>query len=86
MPVFLKSSAKGIVSNVEALDDVSQLPTLLNKFIWFKNGDSVPHTVDYLTSTGIIALSGDRDSIMLDYKKIRSMESQLVVESTGITV
>lgn len=79
VPVFLKSPAKGTISNVEALADISKLPTLFNKHIWFDNGDLVPQTVDYLTSIGIIGLSGDRESIFLDYKKIRHMESQLIV-------
>lgn len=79
VPVFLKSPAKGIISNVEALAEISKLPTLLNEYIWFKNGDLVPQTVDYLTSIGIIALAGDRESILSDYKKIQSMESKLVI-------
>lgn len=79
VPVFLKSPAKGKISNVEALADISKLPTLLNEHIWFKNGDLVPQTVDYLTSIGIIALAGNRESIFLDYKKIRHMESKLMV-------
>ena len=79
VPVFLKSPAKGTISNVEALAEISKLPTLLNEYIWFKNGDLVPETVDYLTSIGIIALAGDRERILLDYKKIRNMESKLVI-------
>lgn len=79
IPVFLKSPAKGTLSNVEALAGISKLPTLLNEYIWFKNGDHVPQTVDYLTSIGIIGLAGERDHILLDYEKIRSMESQLVI-------
>lgn len=59
MPVFLKSITKGTLSNVEALAEISQLPTLFKKHVWVKNGDQVPQTVDYLTSIGIIALSGD---------------------------
>jgi len=80
VPVFLRSYAEGKISNAEALEKISELPTLLKQFIWFKNGDSVPHTVDYLTSIGIVALAGDRDSIFLDYKKIRDMESKLVID------
>lgn len=79
VPVFLKSPADGIISNVEALGEISKLPTLLNQYIWFKNGDRVAQTVDYLTSIGIIALAGDRESIFIDYKKIRYMESKLIV-------
>lgn len=79
VPVFLKSPAKGIISNVEALSEVSKLPTLFNEYIWFKNGDLVPQTVDYLTSIGIVALSGNREHILLDYEKIRHMESKLVI-------
>jgi biotin carboxylase len=80
VPVFLKSPAKGTISNVETFAKISQLPTLLNEYIWFKNGDLVPQTVDYLTSIGIIALAGDRESILSDYKKIRNMESKLVIQ------
>ncbi len=79
VPVFLRSPADGVVANAEIFEDVYKLQTLLKPFIWFKNGDVVPHTVDYLTSIGIVALSGDRESIFLDYKKIRDIESQLVV-------
>ncbi|HAT7922607.1 TPA: ATP-grasp domain-containing protein [Legionella pneumophila] len=81
VPVFLKSPAKGKISNVEAFADLSKLPTFLNEHIWFKNGDFVPQTVDYLTSIGIIGLAGDRDSILLDYEKIRNMESKLVIQT-----
>ena len=75
----MKSLTQGTISNVEVLDGVSQLPTLLNKYIWIKNGDHVLQTVDYLTSIGIVALAGDRESIFLDYEKIRHMESKLIV-------
>src|SRR5205085_1673933 len=63
------------------LDNLSslKLPTLFKKYILFKNGDTVPQTVDYLTSIGIVALAGDRECILSDYKKIREMESRLVV-------
>ncbi len=81
VPVFLKAVHQGIASNLEALDGTSELSTLLYKYVWIKNGDLVPQTVDYLTSIGIIALIGDRDSIFLDYKKIRAMESKLVFTS-----
>ncbi|MCE3044467.1 ATP-grasp domain-containing protein [Legionella sp. 16cNR16C] len=79
VPVFLKSPVEGIISNVEAMAGIYQLPTLLDEYIWFKNGDRVPHTVDYLSSIGIIALAGERQMIFSDYKKIRSMEAELVV-------
>jgi len=75
---FLKAVNQGIASNLEVLDDASELPTLLNKYVWIKNGDRVPQTVDYLTSIGIIALAGDREAIFVDYKKIRAMESKLI--------
>jgi biotin carboxylase len=81
VPVFLKSPIKGTISNVEALNEISKLPTLFKQFLWFKNGGQVPQTVDYLTSIGIVALSGDRDAIFEDYKKIRSMESKLVISA-----
>lgn len=81
VPVFLKAAAEGIVSNLDIFADTSGIPTLLSKHIWIKNGDRVPQTIDYLTSIGIIALAGDRDSIFTDYKKIRAMESQLVFSS-----
>lgn len=78
VPVFLNAVNQGIASNLEALDCVSELPTLLYKYLWVKNGDRVPQTIDYLTSIGIIALAGDRDAIFADYKTIRAMESKLV--------
>jgi hypothetical protein len=78
VPVFLKAVNPGIASNLEVLEGASELATLLYKYVWIKNGDHVPQTVDYLTSIGIIALAGDRESIFLDYRKIRAMESKLV--------
>lgn len=80
MPVFLNSPAKGKISNAEAFADVSKLPTFLNENIWFKNGDMVPQTVDYLTAIGIVALAGDRQQAISDYEKIRKMESELVIQ------
>ena len=80
VPVFLKAIHSGVASNLEALDDASDLQTLLYRYVWIKNGDHVPQTVDYLTSIGIIALAGDRDTIFSDYKKIRAMESRLVFQ------
>ncbi len=77
VPVFLKARIQGTISNVEVLDGISQLGTLLSKHIWIKNGDRVPQTIDYLTSIGIIGLAGDREAIFLDYKKLRTMESRL---------
>lgn len=79
MPVFLRAKATGTVSNVEALNGISQLPTLFRPFVWFKNGDALKQTVDYLSSIGIVALSGERESVLCDYHKIRAMESQLVI-------
>lgn len=79
VPVFLRSPARGVISNAETFSGISKLPTLFKEFLWFKNGVSVPQTVDYLTSIGIIALSGDRELIFEDYKRIREMESNLVV-------
>lgn len=79
VPVFLKATRQGTVSNVEVFDGVSQLPTLLNKYLWVKNGDTVDQTEDYLTSIGIIALSGDRKAIFSDYEKIRYLESKLMI-------
>lgn len=81
IPVFLKSPAHGKISNMEALADIATLPTLLSEHIWVKNGDVVPQTVDYLTSIGIVALTGDRDRILLDYQKIRDMEASLLIKA-----
>lgn len=79
IPVFLRSSRNGIVSNAEVFDEVKNLPTLFESHIWFRNGDIVKKTEDYLTSIGIIALSGDRDSVCRDYEIIREIESRLVI-------
>ncbi len=67
-----------MASNLEVFEDASKLSSLLFKYVWIKNGDRVPQTVDYLTAIGIIALSGDREAIFSDYKRIREMESKLV--------
>jgi hypothetical protein len=79
VPVFLKAVTQGVVANTEVFDRASELPTLLYKYVWIKNGDRVPQTVDYLTAIGIIALAGDRESIFTDYRKVRAMESRLVI-------
>lgn len=79
VPVFLKSPAKGKIFNVDSLADIPKLPTFLSEHIWFKNGDIVPQTIDYLTSIGIVGLAGERESIFKDYAKIRQMESKFVV-------
>lgn len=83
MPVFLASPAHGKIANAEALAATSKLPTFLNENIWFKNGDTVPHTVDYLTAIGIVALSGDRQSVLSDKAKIREMESKLIIQNSS---
>jgi biotin carboxylase len=81
MPVFLKSPAEGRLENLsEAFADISKLPTFLSEHIFFKNGDHVPQTVDYLTSIGIVALAGNREQILSDYRAIRDMESKLLVQ------
>jgi biotin carboxylase len=81
VPVFLKALAQGAISNTEVLDGIGDLPTLFNKYIWIQYGDVIAQTVDYLTSIGIVGLSGDRESIFQDYKRIRDMESKLVIRS-----
>lgn len=79
MPVFLRAKATGTVSNVSALDPAMDLPTLFRKFVWLKDGDAVKETVDYLSSVGIIALSGNRDEALRDKRKIREMEARLLI-------
>jgi hypothetical protein len=85
VPVFLRAFNEGIASNLEVLDAASHLPTLLHKYLWIKNGDRVPQTIDYLTSIGIIALAGERDAIFLDYQKIRVMESKLMFAPSAVS-
>ena len=80
MPVFLSAKQKGLAKNLEVLDEALHLPTFFNKYLWIKNGDQAPQTVDYLTSIGIIALSGDRELILRDYQKIRALETKLVFD------
>jgi biotin carboxylase len=76
--VFLKADRAGTAVNLEVLDAAATLSTLLLKYVWIKNGDRVPRTIDYLTSIGMIALAGDREAIFEDYKRIRELESKLV--------
>ncbi|MFM7202616.1 MAG: ATP-grasp domain-containing protein [Myxococcota bacterium] len=78
VPVFLKATRAGRLSNVEVLDAATRLPTFLQKHVWVKNGADVAQTVDYLTAIGIIALVGEREAIFADYQKIRAMEAELV--------
>lgn len=77
VPVFLKSPRQGNITNLDILDSVTQLPTFFKRYLWFQNGERVPKTVDYLSSLGIIALSGTKEAIQDDYQKIRSLESRL---------
>lgn len=86
VPVFLKAVNQGIASNLDVLNGASELPTLLYNYVWIRNGDHVPQTVDYLTSIGIIALAGDRESIFVDYKKVRAMESKLIFTPISLRV
>lgn len=79
VPVFLKSPASGQLLNLAVFDEVKNLSTLIDQFIWVKNNDYVPQTVDYLTSIGIVALAGERDAIFKDYQSVRDMESRLIV-------
>ena len=81
VPVFIKSSVRGEVKNAQVFDEINKLKTLFQSHLWFKNGDIVYETIDYLTSIGIIALSGNREEVFEDYKKIREMESRLIIEN-----
>jgi biotin carboxylase len=80
MPVFLKSPLKGEVRNAGIFNEAKFLSTFYEQFLWFQNGDHVPKTVDYLTSIGIIALSGKKLAMENDYQKIRFLESQLMIK------
>ena len=65
---------------MEALSKISELPTLLSQHLWVKNGDSVVQTVDYLSSIGIVALTGDSSTTDRDYQWIRERERELRFE------
>ncbi|MBX9687141.1 MAG: ATP-grasp domain-containing protein [Candidatus Obscuribacterales bacterium] len=85
MPVFLKAPAQGKLVNLnELFADIAELPTFFSEDIYFKNGDLVPQTVDYLTSIGIIALSGNREEILLDYRRVRDLESKLLIQELPV--
>lgn len=62
VPVFLKSDRAGLLTNSEILDAARSLPTHFKTYLWYRNGDRVPKTVDYLTSLGIVALTSLRNS------------------------
>lgn len=81
--VFLKSSLQGKANNLEIFNQAYKLQTFFKKFLWYKNGDTIPKTQDYLTSLGIIALSGNRQFIFDDYQTIRQLESELAIEQAG---
>lgn len=82
VPVFLSAPAKGVLLNAEVFEEAAKLSTFFKQYIWYKNGDQVPLTVDYLTSMGIISLAGDRESIFLDYQRIRHMEQKIRIGAT----
>lgn len=77
MPVFLRAKASGVVSNVSVLAELDDLPTLFKNFVWLKDGDQVKETVDYLSSVGIVALSGEREAVLRDKARIRELEARL---------
>lgn len=79
MPVFLRAKASGVVSNCAALAEMKNLKTLFRPFVWFKDGDTIRETVDYLSSIGIVALSGNRDEVLRDKERLREMEAKLVI-------
>ena len=82
MPALKRDDLFLIVKfHIEIFEHALQLKTLLYKHVFVKNGDQIPQTVDYLTAIGIIALVGDRESILLDYYRIREMESELRIQS-----
>ncbi len=80
VPVFLHARKTGIISNVHVLNEINNLSTLFNKFIWFEEGSKVYETIDYLSNIGIVALKGNKDDIIADYNKIRYLESQLIIK------
>lgn len=84
VPIFLRSPTSGIISNSEVLAPASDLSTFFEKYLWFKEGDQVPQTVDYITAIGLIALAGDRESVFADYKKVREMESGLQIRQSHL--
>ncbi len=77
---FVNSTKRGILKNVEVLNRASGLETFCENHLWVKNGDFVEETVDYLTSLGVIAFTGDRAKIFDDYHRLRKMESQLIIQ------
>lgn len=80
VPVFINSSQKGYIHNLEIFEEAYKLETFFQQYLWVQNGSFVEQTKDYLTSLGIIALSGNRDKVLSDYKKIRELESLLVYD------
>lgn len=80
VPVMIRAPLAGTLMNMEVFNDIDKLETLSSKHIWYKTGDTVAKTEDFLTNLGIIALAGDKKKIMEDYKKIRRMEAKIMIK------
>jgi biotin carboxylase len=80
VPVFLIAPVAGTLRNVEALDQLRQLPTHLSTHMWVGNGDHVLRTVDFDTTLGIVGLAGDRDAVFADYQRVRDVEALLRID------
>jgi biotin carboxylase len=83
VPVFLAAPVAGVLRNVEVLEQLKTLPTHLVTHMWNKNGSRVQRTVDFGTTIGIVALAGQRDAIFNDYKRVRDVEAQMIIDQSA---
>ncbi len=79
VPVFLAASISGILRNVEVLDKLKGLSTHLATHVWSRNGEQVQRTINFDSTLGIVALAGERNAVFADYKRVREVEAELVI-------
>ncbi|HEU5158460.1 MAG TPA: ATP-grasp domain-containing protein [Streptosporangiaceae bacterium] len=82
--VWLAADKDGILRNIEIFDQVRELPTFYAMSLP-ENGKHVPLTTGMSTSLGwIIQGASDWDAIEADFRVIKDLERQLVVEPVAV--
>ena len=81
--VWLAAERDGILRNIEILEAAKELPTVHSMSLPV-NGRFVPLTTGMSTSLGwMIQSAPGWEAIEADYRKIRELESRLVIEADG---
>jgi D-alanine-D-alanine ligase-like ATP-grasp enzyme len=79
--VVISTPISGIWQNAEIFDDVDSLGTFWMKSFSGGTGDYFPQTNDMYTYMGWVVLaSPDGDAVSADYRRIKELERQVVIE------